>query len=84
MEWIWQDDERVNGWCGNTTTNSTMFGLRTFSGDHLTLPGASKVVTLHPHQKSGRLANPCKRPTPFLGLVVGAARHTRWFAAGMD
>ncbi len=57
-EWIWQDDERRERLVRKYNDEFNNVRLRTFSGDHLTLPGASQVVTLHPHQKAGVLANP--------------------------
>ena len=52
-EWVWSDDSRRERLCRlyNDTFNHTR--LRTFNGDHLTLPGASQVVQLHRHQKAG-------------------------------
>src|SRR2546430_5652797 len=52
-EWVWQDDSRRERLVRlyNDTFNHTR--LRTFNGEHLTLPGASSTIQLD--RKSTRL-----------------------------
>jgi N12 class adenine-specific DNA methylase len=52
-EWVWSDDSRRDRLCRlyNDTFNHTR--VRTFNGEHLTLPGASSAIQLHLHQKAG-------------------------------
>ena len=52
-EWVWKDDERRERLVRlyNDTFNHTR--VRTFNGEHLTLPGASAAIQLQLHQKAG-------------------------------
>ncbi len=54
--------------------------LRTFNGDHLTLPGASQVVQLHRHQKAG-VWRILQTPNTLLAHVVGAGKTYTMVAA---
>jgi N12 class adenine-specific DNA methylase len=76
-EWIWSDDERRERLCRlyNDTFNHSR--VRTFNGEHLTLPGASAAVQLHNHQKSG-VWRVLQTPNTLLGHVVGAGSRTDW------
>ena len=51
-EWIWQDDERRERLVAFYNREFNHHRLRTFTGDHLTLPGASPTITLRAHQKA--------------------------------
>ena len=82
-EWIWQDDERRERLVRKYNDEFNNVRLRTFSGDHLTLPGASHVVTLHPHQKAG-IWRILQTPNTLLGHVVGAGKTYTMVAAGME
>jgi len=82
-EWVWSDDSRRDRLCRlyNDTFNHTR--LRTFNGDHLTLPGASQVVQLHRHQKAG-VWRILQTPNTLLAHVVGAGKTYTMVAAAME
>jgi N12 class adenine-specific DNA methylase/O-acetyl-ADP-ribose deacetylase (regulator of RNase III)/SAM-dependent methyltransferase len=82
-EWIWQDDERRERLVKkyNEEFNSTR--LRVFSGDHLTLPGASQIIRLHRHQKAGAWRI-LQTSNTLLGHVVGAGKTYTMVAAAME
>lgn len=82
-EWVWSDDARRERLCRlyNDTFNHTR--LRTFNGDHLTLPGASQVVQLHRHQKAG-VWRILQTPNTLLAHVVGAGKTYTMVAAAME
>ena len=82
-EWIWQEDERRERLVRKYNDEFNNVRLRTFSGDHLTLPGASQIVTLHPHQKAG-VWRILQTPNTLLGHVVGAGKTYTMVAAGME
>lgn len=82
-EWIWSDDGRRERLCRlyNDTFNHSR--VRTFNGEHLTLPGASAAVQLHGHQKSG-VWRTLQTPNTLLGHVVGAGKTYTMVAAAME
>src|SRR5439155_8757459 len=82
-EWIWSDDSRRARLCRlyNDTFNHTR--LRTFNGEHLTLPGASQSITLQPHQKAG-VWRILQTPNTLLAHCVGAGKTYAMTAAAMD
>ncbi len=82
-EWVWTDDERRERLVRlyNDTFNHTR--LRTFNGEHLTLPGASSAVELHSHQKAG-VWRILQTPNTLLGHVVGAGKTYTMVAAAME
>ena len=82
-EWIWSDDSRRERLCRlyNDTFNHTR--LRTFNGDHLTLPGASEAIKLHGHQKAG-VWRILQTPNTLLAHVVGAGKTYTMVAAAME
>jgi N12 class adenine-specific DNA methylase len=82
-EWVWQDDSRRERLCRlyNDTFNHSR--IRTFNGEHLTLPGASAAVQLHFHQKSG-VWRILQTPNTLLGHVVGAGKTYTMVAAAME
>lgn len=51
-EWVWEDPARSARLAGayNTMFNSTV--LRSYDGEHLTLPGLAAWFTPHPHQRA--------------------------------
>jgi N12 class adenine-specific DNA methylase len=57
--------------------------LRTFNGDHLTLPGASQAVQLHGHQKAG-VWRILQTSNTLLAHVVGAGKTYTMVAAAME
>jgi len=82
-KWIWSDDERRERLCRlyNDTFNHSR--VRTFNGEHLTLPGASAAVQLHGHQKSG-VWRTLQTPNTLLGHVVGAGKTYTMVASAME
>jgi N12 class adenine-specific DNA methylase len=82
-EWVWSDDHRRERLVRlyNDTFNHTR--LRTFNGEHLTLPGASSAVELHSHQKAG-VWRILQTPNTLLGHVVGAGKTYTMVAAAME
>jgi N12 class adenine-specific DNA methylase len=82
-EWIWSDDSRRERLCRlyNDTFNHTR--LRTFNGEHLTLPGASQTITLQSHQKSG-VWRILQTPNTLLAHVVGAGKTYTMVASAME
>lgn len=82
-EWIWSDDARRERLCRlyNDTFNHTR--VRTFNGDHLTLPGASGAIQLHGHQKAG-VWRILQTPNTLLAHVVGAGKTFTMVAAAME
>ncbi len=82
-EWVWSDDSRRERLCRlyNDTFNHTR--LRTFNGEHLTLPGASQAVQLHRHQKAG-VWRILQTPNTLLAHVVGAGKTYTMVAAAME
>ena len=82
-EWVWSDDSRRERLCRlyNDTFNHTR--LRTFNGNHLTLPGASQAVQLHDHQKAG-VWRILQTSNTLLAHVVGAGKTYTMVAAAME
>jgi hypothetical protein len=82
-EWVWTDDGRRERLVRlyNDTFNHTR--LRTFSGEHLTLPGASAAVQLHLHQKAG-VWRILQTQNTLLAHVVGAGKTYTMVAAAME
>ena len=82
-EWVWTDDDRRGRLARlyNDTFNHSR--VRTFNGEHLTLPGASAAVQLHIHQKSG-VWRILQTPNTLLGHVVGAGKTYTMVAAAME
>jgi N12 class adenine-specific DNA methylase len=82
-EWVWMDDDRRERLCRlyNDTFNHSR--VRTFSGEHLTLPGASAAVQLQNHQKSG-VWRILQTPNTLLGHVVGAGKTYTMVASAME
>jgi N12 class adenine-specific DNA methylase len=82
-EWVWSDDSRRERLCRlyNDTFNHSR--LRTFNGDHLTLPGASQAVQLHRHQKAG-VWRILQTQNTLLAHVVGAGKTYTMVAAAME
>ncbi|MGH7976888.1 MAG: DEAD/DEAH box helicase [Limisphaerales bacterium] len=83
QEWIWRDDERRERLVKKYNEEFNAVRLRSFNGKHLTLPGASHVIQLHHHQKSG-VWRIVQTPNTLLGHVVGAGKTFTMVAAGME
>ncbi|MGO9536790.1 MAG: methyltransferase domain-containing protein, partial [Limisphaerales bacterium] len=81
-EWVWTDDDRRERLVRlyNDTFNHSR--VRTFNGEHLTLPGASSAVELHSHQKAG-VWRILQTPNTLLAHVVGAGKTYTMVAAAM-
>ena len=82
-EWVWQDDSRRERLCRLYNDSFNHSRVRTFNGEHLTLPGASAAVQLHIHQKSG-VWRILQTPNTLLGHVVGAGKTYTMVAAAME
>lgn len=82
-KWIWQEDSRRERLCRlyNDTFNHSR--VRTFNGEHLTLPGASAVIQLQSHQKAG-VWRILQTDNTLLGHVVGAGKTFTMVAAAME
>ena len=82
-EWIWSDDARRERLCRlyNDTFNHSR--VRTFNGEHLTLPGASAAIQLQLHQKAG-VWRVLQTENTLLGHVVGAGKTFTMVAAAME
>ena len=70
-QWIWQDDERRERLVRKYNDEFNHTRLRTFSGEHLTLPGADPAITLRPHQKAS-VWRILQTPNCLLAQVVGS------------
>jgi N12 class adenine-specific DNA methylase len=81
--WLWQDDERRERLVKKYNEEFNNIRLRTFNGDHLTLPGASPSIVLDRHQKSA-VWRILQTPTCLLAHVVGAGKTYTMVAAAME
>ncbi len=82
-EWIWSDDARRERLCRRYNDLFNHTRLRTFSGEHLTLPGASQSIALQTHQKAG-VWRILQTPNTLLAHVVGAGKTFTMVAAAME
>jgi N12 class adenine-specific DNA methylase len=82
-EWIWEDDARRERLVDFYNREFNHLRLRTFNGDHLTLPGASPAITLRPHQKAA-VWRILQTPNALLAHVVGAGKTYTMAAAAME
>ena len=82
-QWIWQDDDRRERLVRKYNDEFNHTRLRTFNGDHLTLPGASPVIVLRPHQKAA-VWRILQTPNCLLAHVVGAGKTFAMAAAAME
>jgi N12 class adenine-specific DNA methylase/TolA-binding protein len=81
--WIWQDDERRERLARKYNDEFNNVRLRTFNGDHLTLPGASPAITLRPHQKAA-VWRILQTPNCLLAHQVGFGKTYTMVAAAME
>ena len=82
-KWLWSDDgrrERLVRLYNDTFNHSR---VRTFNGEHLTLPGASAAIQLQLHQKAG-VWRILQTDNTLLGHVVGAGKTFTMVAAAME
>jgi N12 class adenine-specific DNA methylase/adenine-specific DNA methylase len=82
-EWVWQEDERRERLCRLYNDLFNHSRVRTFNGDHLTLPGASQAIELRPHQKAG-VWRILQTQNTLLAHVVGAGKTYTMVAAAME
>ncbi len=82
-QWIWQDDERRERLVRQYNEEFNNIRIRTFSGEHLTLPGASPAICLRPHQKAA-IWRILQTSNTLLGHVVGAGKTYTMIAAAME
>jgi hypothetical protein len=78
--WIWSDDERRERLVQKYNQEFNNIRLRTFNGDHLTLPGASPAIQLRSHQRASVwriLQTPKPGGAQFSFLACGPARPDR-------
>lgn len=81
--WLWQEDERRERLVRKYNDEFNNARLRTFNGDHLTLPGTSPAITLHPHQRAA-VWRILQTPNCLLAHVVGAGKTYTMVAAAME
>lgn len=81
--WIWQDDDRRIRLARKYNDEFNTIRLRTFNGDHLTLPGTSPAISLRPHQKAA-VWRILQTPNCLLAHVVGAGKTYTMVAAAME
>lgn len=82
-QWIWQDDQRRERLVRQYNDEFNNVRVRQFNGDHLTLPGANPIITLHPHQKAA-VWRILQTPNTLLAHVVGAGKTFTMVAAAME
>lgn len=82
-QWIWQDDDRRERLVKKYNEEFNNIRIRTFNGDHLTLPGASPAITLRPHQKAA-VWRILQTSNTLLGHVVGAGKTYTMVATAME
>jgi len=82
-KWIWQDDDRRERLVEKYNLEMNNTRLRTFNGDHLTLPGITSGVTLRPHQKAA-VWRTLQSKNTLLAHVVGAGKTYTMVAAAME
>ena len=81
--WIWNSDERRERLARKYNDEFNNVRLRTFNGDHLTLPGASPAIALRPHQRAS-VWRILQTPNCLLAHVVGAGKTYTMVAAAME
>jgi N12 class adenine-specific DNA methylase len=81
--WVWLDDERRERLVRKYNDEFNSVRLRTFNGEHLTLPGASSAISLRPHQKAA-VWRILQTPNCLLAHVVGAGKTFTMVAAAME
>lgn len=82
-DWLWQGDDRRERLVRKYNDEFNNVRLRTFNGDHLTLPGASPAIVLRPHQKAS-VWRILQTPNTLLAHVVGAGKTYTMVAAAME
>jgi N12 class adenine-specific DNA methylase len=81
--WVWQDDDRRERLTRKYNDEFNHTRLRSFNGNHLTLPGASPAIVLREHQKAA-VWRILQTPNCLLAHVVGAGKTYVLVAAAME
>ncbi len=82
-QWIWQDDTRRERLVKQYNEEFNNVRVRTFTGEHLTLPGANPIISLRPHQKAA-VWRILQTPNTLLAHIVGAGKTFTMAAAAME
>lgn len=84
QEWLWADQERATRLARqyNDTFNSVV--TRQYDGQHLVLPGFSRVYQLHDHQKNAVWRIVASQRNTLLAHTVGAGKTLTCICAGME
>ncbi|SDT90468.1 Adenine-specific DNA methylase, N12 class [Verrucomicrobium sp. GAS474] len=82
-QWIWEDDARRERLARQYNDEYNNVRIRTFDGNHLTLPGVSPLIQLRSHQKAA-VWRILQTPNSLLAHVVGAGKTYTMVAAGME
>jgi hypothetical protein len=84
QEWLWSEQERALRLARlyNDTFNSVV--PRRFDGQHLVLPGYSRIVSLHEHQRDAIWRIVASQLNTLLAHVVGAGKTLTCICAGME
>lgn len=82
-KWVWEDDDRRERLVKKYNVEMNNTRLRTFNGDHLTLPGITSGVTLRPHQKAA-VWRSLQNKNTLLAHVVGAGKTYTMVATAME
>ena len=79
----WQEEERRERLVRKYNDEFNNIRLRTFNGDHLSLPGASPAISLRAHQRAA-VWRILQTPNCLLAHVVGAGKTYAMAAAAME
>lgn len=84
QEWLWSEQERAIRLARlyNDTFNSVV--PRRYDGQHLVLPGYSRIVSLHEHQRDAIWRIVASQLNTLLAHVVGAGKTLTCICAGME
>ena len=84
VEWLWSDEARTQRQVRlyNDQFNSVV--QRRFDGQHLVLPGFSRVYRLHDHQRNAIWRIVTSSRNTLLAHVVGAGKTLTMICAGME
>ena len=82
-QWTWQNDERRERLVRKYNDEFNHTRLRTFNGEHLTLPGASPAIALRPHQKAS-VWRILQTPNCLLAQCVGSGKTMILCSAAME
>jgi len=83
QNWVWTDPERAERLAGIYNTRFNNLVPRHFDGSHLTLPGASNVISFYPHQKRV-IWRIIAAGSTYIAHAVGAGKTYAMAAAVME